>query len=69
MDREGKSDESSTARQELMKSQLAPNVFWAYHASSGPVEAIYDFWSYFYPIQLVSLIRKPIQHPADISIS
>ncbi|KAK6084908.1 serine carboxypeptidase S28 [Seiridium cupressi] len=31
--------------------KLSPGVFWAYHSSSGPVEAIYDFWSYFSPIQ------------------
>jgi pimeloyl-ACP methyl ester carboxylesterase len=29
----------------------APGTFWAYHASSAPVEAIEDYWSYFYPIQ------------------
>ncbi|MCJ1433440.1 hypothetical protein MMC27_002800 [Xylographa pallens] len=29
----------------------APGTFWAYHASSAPVEAIYDYWQYFYPIQ------------------
>ncbi|KAG9242909.1 serine carboxypeptidase S28-domain-containing protein [Calycina marina] len=28
-----------------------PGVFWAYHASSAPVEAIEDFWEYFSPIQ------------------
>ncbi|ETS81172.1 hypothetical protein PFICI_06174 [Pestalotiopsis fici W106-1] len=32
--------------------KLAPGVFWAYHASSAPVQAIYDFWTYFYPIQM-----------------
>ncbi|PYH99305.1 endoprotease endo-Pro [Aspergillus ellipticus CBS 707.79] len=30
---------------------LAPGTFWAYHATSAPVESIYDFWQYFYPIQ------------------
>ncbi|KAK1756745.1 hypothetical protein QBC47DRAFT_377545 [Echria macrotheca] len=30
--------------------KLAPDAFWAYHASSGPVNAIYDYWSYFLPI-------------------
>ncbi|KAH9983465.1 putative serine peptidase [Xylariaceae sp. FL0662B] len=30
---------------------LAPGTFWATHSSSGPVEAIYDYWQYFYPIQ------------------
>jgi hypothetical protein len=30
---------------------LYPGTFWAYHASSAPVEAIYNFWEYFYPIQ------------------
>ncbi|KAI1778508.1 endoprotease endo-Pro [Hypoxylon cercidicola] len=29
----------------------APGTFWATHSSSGPVEAIYDYWSYFYGIQ------------------
>ncbi|KUJ11410.1 uncharacterized protein LY89DRAFT_624714 [Mollisia scopiformis] len=29
----------------------APGTFWAYHASSAPVEAIEDYWGYFYPIQ------------------
>ncbi|KEY70524.1 hypothetical protein S7711_02687 [Stachybotrys chartarum IBT 7711] len=31
--------------------RLAPGTFWAYHGSSGPLEAIYDYWQYFYPIQ------------------
>ncbi|KAI1336692.1 putative serine peptidase [Xylariaceae sp. FL0016] len=30
---------------------LQPGTFWATHASSGPVQAIYDYWEYFYPIQ------------------
>ncbi|MCJ1245001.1 hypothetical protein MMC30_002202 [Trapelia coarctata] len=29
----------------------APGTFWAYHASSAPVEAIYDYWQYFAPVQ------------------
>lgn len=29
----------------------APGTFWAYHASSAPVQAINDYWQYFYPIQ------------------
>ncbi|KAI1394425.1 endoprotease endo-Pro [Hypoxylon trugodes] len=29
----------------------APGTFWATHSSSGPVEAIYDYWQYFYGIQ------------------
>ncbi|KAF7719783.1 Serine carboxypeptidase [Penicillium ucsense] len=29
----------------------APGTFWAYHASSAPVEAIYDYWQYFSPVQ------------------
>ncbi|KAF4991400.1 hypothetical protein FDECE_14055 [Fusarium decemcellulare] len=29
----------------------APGTFWAYHASSAPVQAIGDFWQYFDPIQ------------------
>ncbi|KAF5487287.1 putative extracellular serine carboxypeptidase [Colletotrichum siamense] len=32
-------------------SKYAPGTIWAYHASSGPVEATYDYWSYFLPIQ------------------
>ncbi|QGA21682.1 hypothetical protein EYB26_009393 [Talaromyces marneffei] len=28
-----------------------PGTFWAYHASSAPVEAIWDYWQYFVPIQ------------------
>ncbi|KAL1861845.1 hypothetical protein VTK73DRAFT_6905 [Phialemonium thermophilum] len=31
--------------------KLSPGTYWAYHASSGPVEAVYDYWSYFLPIQ------------------
>ncbi|KAH7309745.1 endoprotease endo-Pro [Stachybotrys elegans] len=31
--------------------KLAPGTYWAYHGSSGPVEAIYDYWQYFQPIQ------------------
>lgn len=30
---------------------LAPGTFWAYHASSAPVQAIYDFWRFDVPIQ------------------
>ena len=29
----------------------SPGTFWAYHASSAPVEAIKNFWSYNLPIQ------------------
>ena len=28
-----------------------PGTFWAYHASSAPVEAIYNYWEYFQPVQ------------------
>ncbi|KAK0619056.1 putative serine peptidase [Immersiella caudata] len=28
-----------------------PDAFWAYHSSSAPVEAIYNFWAYYIPIQ------------------
>jgi hypothetical protein len=31
--------------------KLAPGTLWAYHGSSGPVQAVYDYWQYFYPIQ------------------
>jgi len=30
---------------------MAPGTFWAYHASSAPVQAIDDYWQYFAPIQ------------------
>ncbi|KAJ5935397.1 Peptidase S28 [Penicillium verhagenii] len=30
---------------------VAPGTFWAYHASSAPVEAIDDYWQYFKPVQ------------------
>ncbi|KAE8381307.1 serine carboxypeptidase S28-domain-containing protein [Aspergillus bertholletiae] len=30
---------------------VAPETFWAYHATSAPVEAINDFWQYFDPIR------------------
>ncbi|KAJ5174589.1 uncharacterized protein N7482_000466 [Penicillium canariense] len=29
----------------------SPGTFWAYHASSAPVEAIFDYWQYFAPVQ------------------
>lgn len=29
----------------------SPGTFWAYHASSAPVEAIDDYWQYFAPVQ------------------
>lgn len=29
----------------------SPGIFWAYHASSAPVQAIDDYWQYFYPVQ------------------
>ncbi|KAJ5235467.1 uncharacterized protein N7469_004635 [Penicillium citrinum] len=29
----------------------SPGTFWAYHASSAPVQAIYDFWQYFTPVK------------------
>lgn len=32
-------------------SSIAPGTFWAYHASSAPAEAVYDYWQYFYPVQ------------------
>jgi hypothetical protein len=30
---------------------VAPGTFWAYYASSAPVQAIPDYWGYFLPIQ------------------
>ncbi|KAJ5692913.1 hypothetical protein N7462_002336 [Penicillium macrosclerotiorum] len=29
----------------------SPGTFWAYHASSAPVQAVYDYWQYFVPVQ------------------
>ena len=31
--------------------KLSPGTFWAYHASSAPVEAIHDFWQYWEPVR------------------
>ncbi|KAK0716778.1 serine carboxypeptidase S28 [Lasiosphaeria miniovina] len=31
--------------------KLSPGTFWAYHASSAPVQLVDDYWSYFLPIQ------------------
>ncbi|KAK1830822.1 putative extracellular serine carboxypeptidase [Podospora conica] len=28
-----------------------PGIFWAFHSSSAPVQAIYKFWNYFTPIE------------------
>jgi len=30
---------------------LKPGTFWAYHSTSGVVEAVGDFWQYFVPVQ------------------
>ncbi|KAJ6107262.1 Peptidase S28 [Penicillium sp. IBT 18751x] len=30
---------------------VSPGTFWAYHSTSAPVEAIYDYWQYFVPVQ------------------
>ena len=30
---------------------VAPGTFWAYLASSAPVEAISNYWAYFLPVQ------------------
>jgi len=29
----------------------SPGTFWAYHASSAPVQAVFDYYGYFVPIQ------------------
>lgn len=29
-----------------------PGTFWAYHASSAPVQTISDYWQYFAPVKL-----------------
>lgn len=42
----------------------APGTFWAYHATSAPVEAIYDYWQYFYPVQQ----GMPANCSSDISL-
>jgi len=44
--------------------KLSPGTYWAYHASSAPVQAIYDYWSYFIPIQR----GMPANCSADLSI-
>lgn len=31
--------------------KFEPGVFWASHASSAPVQAVYDDWNYFTPIE------------------
>lgn len=28
-----------------------PGTFWAYHCSSGPTQAVSDYWAYFLPVQ------------------
>ena len=30
---------------------VQPGTFWAYHASSAPVQAILDYWQYWLPVQ------------------
>lgn len=30
---------------------VAPGTYWAYHASSAPVQAISNYWAYFLPVQ------------------
>ena len=42
----------------------ANGTFWAYHASSAPVEAIADYWAYFYPVQE----GMPVNCSTDISL-
>ena len=42
---------------------LAPGTFWAYHASSAPVEHIYDFWEY------ASTIEKGIPHNCSTDLA
>jgi hypothetical protein len=31
--------------------KVSPGTYWAYHASSAPVQVINDFWQYFEPIR------------------
>lgn len=60
---------------------MSPGTFWAYHASSAPVQAIYDFYHYFQPIvegmpkkcslgmsQIVQYVDKMLQHGSDENI-
>ncbi|KAL9055018.1 MAG: hypothetical protein Q9162_003783 [Coniocarpon cinnabarinum] len=42
----------------------APGTFWAYIASSAPVEAVYDYWGYFEPVQL----GMPANCSKDVSL-
>ncbi len=30
---------------------MAPGTYWAYYASSAPVQAIDDFWQYYEPVR------------------
>nr|POE51727.1 putative extracellular serine carboxypeptidase [Quercus suber] len=30
---------------------VAPGTYWAYHASSAPVQSLIDYWAYFVPVQ------------------
>ncbi|KAK3995696.1 putative serine protease EDA2 [Cladorrhinum sp. PSN332] len=32
-------------------SKLSPGTFWAYHASSAPVQVVGDFWQYWEPVR------------------
>ena len=43
---------------------VAPGTFWAYHASSAPVEAVNDYWGYFKPVQL----GMPANCSKDVSL-
>ncbi|KAH7317225.1 peptidase S28 [Rhexocercosporidium sp. MPI-PUGE-AT-0058] len=43
---------------------VQPGTFWAYHASSAPVEAVDDYWQYFYPVQQ----GMPKNCSADVSL-
>ncbi|KAL9085243.1 MAG: hypothetical protein Q9165_007677 [Trypethelium subeluteriae] len=43
---------------------VAPGTFWAYHASSAPVQAVSDYYGYFLPVQL----GMPANCSKDVSL-
>lgn len=44
--------------------KTSPGTFWAYHSSSAPVQAVYDYWQYFVPIQE----GMPVNCSKDVSL-
>lgn len=41
-----------------------PGTFWAYHASSAPVQAVENYWEYFLPVQE----GMPVNCSKDVSL-